>query len=66
MCRQLALAWGVRPRRLPAHNDTDDIIEDVMRKLRAEKLARGSRAVLVMGGAHDPAGTTTLVKLLTL
>ena len=64
--RRLALAWGVHAHRIPAGQATDAIVRDVRRSLRAEGwLEAGDRAVLVMGGARDPAGATTLIKLLT-
>jgi pyruvate kinase len=67
VCRQLALAWGVRTRPMPIGRSTDEVVAQVARQLREEVgLAPGSRAVLAMGGAGDPAGATTLVKLLTL
>ncbi len=66
VCRRLALAWGVEARRLPASGGTDAVVAEVTRRLRREgALARGDRAVLVMGAAKDPAGATTLIKLLT-
>lgn len=66
VCRRLTLAWGVTARRMPAGDGTDAIVQAVTRRLRAEgALASGDRAVLVMGGAKDPAGATTLIKLLT-
>jgi pyruvate kinase len=65
--RRLAMAWGVRPRRLPGGRTTDARIEGVTRRLREEEgLPAGAAVVLVMGGAHDPAGTTSLIKLLRL
>ncbi len=67
ICRRLALAWGVCAHRLPAGRGTDAVVERVTAGLRdSGDLARGDRAVLVMGGARDPAGATTLIKLLTL
>ncbi|MDA1196046.1 MAG: pyruvate kinase [Planctomycetota bacterium] len=64
--RQLALAWGVEAERLPARAGTDRVVAEVTRRLRARgALAGGDRAVLLMGGAADPAGATTLIKLLT-
>jgi pyruvate kinase len=65
VCRRLALAWGVSARRLPAARGTDAVAAQVTRRLRADGLlAPGERAVLVMGGPEDPAGATTLVRLL--
>jgi pyruvate kinase len=65
--RGLALSWGVRPRRMAAGGTTDAAIRAVVARLRREERLRpGSRVVLVMGGARDPAGTTSLVKLVTL
>ncbi|MCB9825010.1 MAG: pyruvate kinase [Planctomycetes bacterium] len=65
--RRLALAWGVRPRRLPTGRNTDARVEAVAKRLRDEEgLPPGSAVVLVMGGATDPVGTTTMIKLLRL
>lgn len=65
--RGLLLSWGVRPRHLPARGSTDAVLRSVMSSLKREqRLRRGDRVVLVMGGAEDPAGTTSLVKLVTL
>jgi pyruvate kinase len=67
VARGLLLSWGVRPRRMPAGRTTDARLRGVLARLRkAEHLRRGARVVLVMGGAGDPAGTTSLVKLLTV
>lgn len=66
VCRRLTLAWGVEARRMPGGSGTDAIVRAVTRRLRTEgALTPGDRAVLVMGGAKDPAGATTLIKLLT-
>ena len=66
VCRRLMLAWGIHAHRIPAGRSTDAIVREVRRRLRAEgSLAAGDRAVLVMGGAGDPAGATTLIQLLT-
>ncbi len=67
VCRRLALCWGVRAKRLPGGRSTDSIVARVSSVLReSEGLSVGARAVLVMGGAQDPAGATTLIKLLVL
>jgi pyruvate kinase len=66
VCRRLALAWGVRAQRLPAGRGTDALLRGVVPRLKEEGLAPGARAVLLMGGADDPAGATTLIKLMTL
>ena len=64
--RQLTLAWGVKPQRLPRGRSFDAFAEKVIDLLLAgNHLNRGDRAVLVMGGAKDPIGATTLIKLLT-
>jgi pyruvate kinase len=66
VCRQLTLAWGVKPQRLAAIGSTDALADRVLESLRASgHLRAGERAVLVMGGARDPIGTTTMIKLLT-
>jgi len=65
--RGLLMSWGVRPRHLPARGSTDAVLRTVMSSLaREQRLRRGDRVVLVMGGAEDPAGTTSLIKLVTL
>jgi pyruvate kinase len=67
VARALLLSWGVRPRPMPHAGSTDGVMRAVLRRLRVgESLPAGARVVLVMGGARDPAGTTSLVKLLTL
>lgn len=66
VCRRLAMVWGVTSQYLPAARGTDEVVERLARGLRDPMgLAAGERAVLVMGGATDPAGTTTIIKLLT-
>jgi len=65
--RGLLLSWGVRPRHMPARGSTDGLMGAVLASLRRdERLSRGDRVVLVMGGSGDPASTTTLIRLLTL
>jgi pyruvate kinase len=64
VCRRLALAWGVRPHRLAVTGSTDDVAAEVRATLRG-RLSPGARAVLVMGGPEDPAGATTLIRLVT-
>lgn len=67
VCRRLTLAWGVKPRYLPMAEHTDATVARVSEQLRRhEKFPAGSRAVLVMGAARDPAGTTTMIQLLRL
>ncbi|MHC5012174.1 MAG: pyruvate kinase [Planctomycetota bacterium] len=67
VCRQLTLAWGVHAKRLPRAEGTDAVVGEVVERLRATAaLGPGDRAVLVMGGAKDPAGATTLIKLVTV
>jgi pyruvate kinase len=66
VCRRLSLAWGVRARRLPGNAGTDAVARSVLATLReAGDLGPRDRAVLVMGGPGDPAGATTLIRLLT-
>ena len=60
------LAWGVRAECLPPASGTDAVVGEVVAHLREQGLRKGDRAVLVMGGAKDPAGATTLIKLETL
>ncbi len=65
--RGLLLSWGVRPRHLPDGGSTDAIIRHVLADLRrTAHLRRGDRVVLVMGAAEDPAGATSIVKLMTV
>ncbi len=65
--RGLVLSWGVRPRHLLAAGSTDATALAVATDLRRRAgLAPGSRVVLVMGGADDPTGATSIIKLLTL
>jgi len=67
VCRRLSLAWGVHPLPVPAGGSTDAVMKHVLDRLRTSKaLQPGDRAVLVMGSRQDPAGATTLIKLLTL
>lgn len=66
VCRRLTLAWGVRPQKLPATRETDDIFQFVKADMhKTGGLEPGERVVLVMGSAKDPAGSTTLIKLFT-
>ena len=65
--RGLLLSWGVRPRHMPAARSTDATVAAVVHDLRRRAgLPSGARVVLVMGGADDPTGATSLIKLLTL
>jgi len=66
-CRRLTLAWGVRPTGLPACSGTDEVFHFVKDHMEGPSVGLGSgdRAVLVMGSAKDPAGTTTVIKLFT-
>lgn len=65
VCRRLTLAWGVRPRRVPVPKGTDEIFSFVRDYLYgAAGLGPRDRAVLVMGSPRDPAGATTLIKLI--
>ena len=64
--RQLSLAWGVLPQRLPARRTIDACAAQAMASLVADgHLQSGDRAVLLMGGPSDPIGATTTIKLLT-
>jgi len=65
--RRLTLAWGVRTVPLPAARDTDEILALAARHLLERGGHRaGDRVVAVMGSRGDPAGATTLIKLMTL
>lgn len=66
-CRRLAIAWGVRARTLAAPASSDALVSEIAGALKAGgELAPGSRVVLLMGAPDDAAGTTTVVRLLTL
>lgn len=65
--RGLVLSWGVRPRHLVTARSTDATMLAVANDLRRRAgLRPGARVVLVMGGADDPTGATSIIKLLTL
>jgi pyruvate kinase len=67
VCRRLALAWGVEAHLLPGESVSADVGASVAAWLRdVQGLAEGSRAVLVMGSAGDPAGATSVIRLLSL
>jgi len=66
VCRRLTLAWGVRPATLPDTKGTDEVFQYVKAHMEGPGgLKAGDRAVLVMGGAKDPAGSTSVIKLFT-
>ena len=65
--RGLVLSWGVRPRHLLTAGSTDATMLAVATDLRRRAgFPSGARVVLVMGGADDPTGATSIIKLLTL
>ncbi len=65
--RRLSLAWGVEAVRIQGGGGTDAILADALARLREDPdVEAGDLAVAVMGGAKDPAGATTLIKLLHL
>jgi pyruvate kinase len=67
VCRRLAIAWGVRARTLAAPDSSDALVSGIASALRSgADLPASSRVVLLMGAPDDAAGTTTVVRLLTL
>jgi pyruvate kinase len=69
VCRRLALAWGVRAQVLAAPaqgaQDSDLLVEQVRLALKRD-LPTGTRVVVLLGAPGDPAGATSVVRLLTL
>jgi pyruvate kinase len=67
VCRRLSLAWGVRARPLQAPTGSDALVEQVRAEVRGSGLVpAGARLVLLMGAPGDAAGTTNVVRLLTV
>ena len=63
--RRLSLAWGVEAMVLPGGRNTDDLLLRVQERVRdVADLEKDDQVVVVMGGTEDPAGATTLIKLL--
>ena len=68
--RRMALYWGVLPRAMRANTTTahtDQLIRDLERSLRDEKLAGpGDRIVILLGAPVGARGSTNLMKLHTI
>mgnify|MGYP003524737933 FL=1 len=62
--RQMALYWGVLPHTVPQIPTTDERVNEVERRLKAEGLARsGQRIVILSGTRIGQPGGTNLMKL---
>ena len=65
--RRMALYWGVRPRAMRTIPNTDELIRELERSLREEKLAgSGDRIVILLGAPAGTRGSTNLMKLHTI
>jgi pyruvate kinase len=65
--RRMALYWGVLPRATRATSNTDQLIRELERSLRDEKLAGpGDRIVILLGAPVGASGSTNLMKLHTI
>jgi pyruvate kinase len=65
--RRMALYWGVLPRAMRTIPNTDELIRELERSLRAEKLAgSGDRIVILLGAPAGTRGSTNLMKLHTI
>ena len=65
--RRMALYWGVVPKAMRTIENTDDLIHELERSLREDKLAEvGDRIVIVTGAPVGTRGSTNLMKLHTL
>jgi pyruvate kinase len=65
--RRMALYWGVLPRATRATPNTDQLIRELERSLRDEKLAGpGDRIVILLGAPVGARGSTNLMKLHTI
>ena len=65
--RRMALYWGVVPKAMQTIENTDDLVRELERTLREEKLAEaGDRIVIVTGAPVGTRGGTNLMKLHTL
>jgi pyruvate kinase len=62
--RRMALFWGVVPKSMRTIQNTDELIRELERSLREEKLAEvGDRIVIVTGAPVGTRGSTNLMKL---
>ncbi len=67
VCRRVSLCWGVRAQTISHKKDTKAAVEGVLESFRrARILKKGDRIVLVKGGESDPAGTTTMIRFVTV
>lgn len=65
--RLMALYWGVLPRAMRTIPNTDELIRELERSLREEKLAEsGDRIVILLGAPAGTRGRTNLMKLHTI
>ncbi len=65
--RRMALYWGVLPRAMRTIPNTDDLIRELERSLREEKLAGpGDRIVILLGAPVGRRGSTNLMTLHTI
>jgi len=65
--RRMALYWGVLPRAMRTIPNTDELIRELERSLREEKLAgSGDRIVILLGAPAGTRGGTNLMKLHTI
>ncbi|MEK6693930.1 MAG: pyruvate kinase [Nitrospirota bacterium] len=65
--RLMALYWGVLPRAMRTIPNTDELIRELERSLREEKLAgSGDRIVIILGAPAGTRGGTNLMKLHTI
>jgi pyruvate kinase len=65
--RRMALYWGVLPRAMRTIPNTDELIRELERSLREEKLAgSGDRIVILLGAPTGTRGRTNLMKLHTI
>jgi pyruvate kinase len=70
-CRRLAFAWGVRAHvldtPLAGPIDSDLLVEQVRLALKASgEVPAGARVVVLLGAPGDPAGATSVVRLLAV
>jgi len=64
ICDRLALAWGVRPFRVPKVQSTDELIEIGERILLEKGLLERGQRVVVLAGSSPMKGATNLMKIL--
>jgi len=63
-CRRMSLYWGVYPFLMPLMQQTDALIQEVERRLKAHRLAkRGDELVVLLGVPATRSGATNLMKL---